>query len=59
MKNASDAQKRADAKYKREKMKSYGLRFSPKEMDIWEHLQKQPNKSGYIKQLIRNDMNKD
>lgn len=59
MKSISDAQKRADAKYKREKMKSYGLRFSPNEMDIWEHLQKQPNKSGYIKQLIRDDMNKD
>ncbi|MDO5043884.1 MAG: hypothetical protein Q4E22_01125, partial [Coriobacteriia bacterium] len=58
MNQISDAQKRADAKYKREKMKSYGLRFSPKEMDIWEHLQKQANKSGFIKQLIRDDMNK-
>ncbi len=30
--------------------------FSPHEKDLSEHLKKQPNKSGYLKELIRRDM---
>lgn len=52
----SEAQKRAKAKYNREKMKQKIVRFSPNEMDLYEHLQKQPNQMGYIKSLIRKDM---
>lgn len=52
----SDAQKRADAKYKREKTQQFAFRFFPKDRALWDHLQKQPNKAEYIKSLIRADM---
>ena len=52
----SDAQKRADAKYKKEKTKQIAFRFFPKEQDIYEHLCRQENKAQYIKRLIREDM---
>jgi len=29
---------------------------SPEDMQLWEHLQKQKNQTGYIKELIRRDM---
>lgn len=53
----SDAQKRANAKYAK-KVKTQLVKFYPTETDIWEHLQDQPNKMGYIKALIRADMGK-
>lgn len=53
----SEAQKRANAKYAK-KVKQQAVKFYPTEADIWEHLQAQPNKMGYIKQLIRADMEK-
>ena len=31
---------------------------SPDDMELWEHLQKQENQTGYIKLLIREDMKK-
>lgn len=52
----TEAQKRADAKYVREKVKVYQLRFYPAESDLFEHFDKQPNKAGYLKELIRRDM---
>lgn len=52
----SEAQKRANAKYNKEKMIQRVVRFSPNERDLLEHLDSQPNKAGYIKQLIREDM---
>lgn len=52
----SAAQLRAAQKYKREKVKRTTLEFSPAEVDLWEHVQRQPNKQGYIKSLIRADM---
>lgn len=54
----SEAQKRASAKYVKEKVKQTTLAFYPAEYDLWEHLQTQPNKAGYIKGLIRADMEK-
>lgn len=53
----SDAQKRARAKYEKEKVKQVMVRFYPSENDILEFLESQDNKAGYIKELIRNDMN--
>lgn len=50
----SEAQKRAVKKYK-EKVNRFSIEFSPTEIELWEHLQKQPNKQGYIKALIRAD----
>ena len=47
----------ANLKYK-EKSKRFCLDFYPPEMDMYEHLQAQPKKQTYIKDLIRADMEK-
>lgn len=52
----SEAQKRATAKYHKEKMKQLAIRFSPNEMDVFDHIKSQPNIAGYIKRLVREDM---
>lgn len=52
----TEAQKRATAKYRKEKMKRIELRFSPREMDLYEYVKAQDNTAGYIKELIRKDM---
>lgn len=51
----SEAQKRAVKEY-RKKTKKLQLEFSPAEQDLWEHIQSQPKKQTYIKDLIRKDM---
>ena len=53
----SESAKKADAKYKAEKTKQLVIRFYPADQDILEHLQAQDSKQGYIKRLIREDMN--
>jgi hypothetical protein len=53
----SEAQKKAVKKYK-EKVKRITLDFHPSEQDLYEHIQQQPKKQTYIKDLIRADMNK-
>lgn len=53
----TEAQKRASAKYQREKTKQVNLKFSPNEMDMYEWLQlQQGTMSGAIKALIREKM---
>ena len=52
---ASDAQKKAIKKY-REKLNRITIDFSPAELELWEHIQNQPKKQAYIKDLIRADM---
>ena len=52
----SEAQKRANAKYRKESMKQVTVRFSPNEMDVYEYLKGHENVAGYIKQLVREDM---
>ena len=53
----TEAQKRASAKYQREKTKQMNLKFSPNEMDMYEWLQSQQGTmSGAIKALIREKM---
>lgn len=54
----SDAQKRATSKWRKENTKQVLTVFYPSDMDVYEHLQKQSNKQGYIKDLIRADMEK-
>lgn len=56
---STEAQKRAAAKYQREKTKQVNLKFSPNEMDMFEWLatQDQPM-STTVKQLIREKMSK-
>ena len=53
---ATEAQKRATAKYTRENVKAFNLRFFPADMDLYEHLKKQPKMAAYLKELIRRDM---
>lgn len=55
----SEAQKRADKKYKSEKVKKVLLEFYPTETDLLEHLNSQPKKQTYIKNLIKEDMKKE
>lgn len=53
----SEAEKRAKAKY-RKKVKQAIASFYPKDEELYEWLERQPNKSGYIRELIRRDMEK-
>ena len=52
----TEAQKRAQRKYVRESVKQMTVRFYPSESDVWEWLNAQGNKAGYIKGPIRRDM---
>ena len=45
----------AKKRYK-QKVKRFTVEFYPTEKYLFEHLSKQDNKQGYIKQLIREDM---
>lgn len=52
----TEAQKRASAKYDKANMIQRVVRFSPRERDILAFLDSQENKSGYLKNLIKKDM---
>lgn len=52
---ASESQRKAIAKYK-QKVKKITIDFAPTETDLLEHINKQPKKQTYIKNLIRKDM---
>lgn len=52
---ASEAQLKASKKYK-EKVKRITIEFHPTETNMWEHIQSQPKKQTYIKNLIKADM---
>lgn len=54
---ATEAQKRANKKY-REKSNRMTIDFYPTDSDLWNHIQNQPKKQTYIKNLIRADMEK-
>ena len=57
MKKSSEAQIRAAAKYDKANTKSVFLKLNVKtDADILAHLETVGNKQGYIKNLIRNDM---
>ena len=59
MKKTSDAQKRAVRKYNDTNTKSYLLRYNIKtDAEIIAQLEKVPSKMGYIRKLIRDDMQK-
>lgn len=53
----SEAQLRAIKNYKK-KVNRITIDFSPAEAEMWEHIQEQPKKQTYIKNLIRADMGK-
>lgn len=52
----SDAQRRANERYRRESVRQVSVRFYPSDSDVWDWLQSQPNKQSYIRGLIREDM---
>lgn len=52
----TEAQRKAKAKYKSEKVKKILVEFYPADADLLKKLQEQPNKQGYIKELIRKDL---
>ena len=54
----SEAQLKAIKNY-RKKLNRLTLNFSPAESDLWEHIQSQPKKQTFIKDLIREDMKKE
>ena len=54
---ATEAQKRASAKYDRANTKTYALKLNVKtDAYIMARLAEVPNVQGYLKQLIRRDM---
>lgn len=53
----TEAQKRAKAKYSK-KTKRYTLEFYPTEQELIDHIEAQPKKHTYIKNLIRKDIEK-
>lgn len=59
MAKASEAQKRANAKYDKSNTKMMSFKFNLQtDADILDRLASVPNKQGYIKELIRKDMKK-
>lgn len=54
----SDARKRVNAKYAKANVKQVGIKFYPAETDLYEWTKSQENVRGYVKALIRADMEK-
>ena len=52
----TEAQKRASAKYIKDKVRAFNLRFYGTDADILAHFEAQPRKAAYLKRLIREDM---
>ncbi len=56
---ATEAQKKARDKYNKEHYKVVSFKLhKTNDKDIMEYLESLPNKQGYIKELIRQDMKK-
>ncbi len=54
-----EVQRRANAKYQKSKTKQIAIQLNiSTDADILEHLERIPNKQGYIKSLIREDIQK-
>ena len=49
-------QTEATERYRRENVRQVIVRFYPSESELLAHLEAQPTKAGYIKELIRRDM---
>lgn len=52
----SEAQKRATARYQKASPKNVSIRFMPGDADLLAWLDEQPSKAGYVKALMRADM---
>lgn len=53
------AQRKANLNYRKKSVKQVVTAFYPADEDLYEYLQKQPNKAGFIKSLIREAMERD
>jgi hypothetical protein len=53
----SDAQKRAEKNY-RKKIRKFEIRLSPVDQDMIDYLEGKENIQGYLKELIRHDMDR-
>lgn len=51
-----DSERKWDAQYKKDKTKMIGVRFFPSDMELHDFAKTHDNVSGYIKDLIRADM---
>lgn len=52
----TDAQRRAQEAYRKRSVKQVAVRFYPADSDLWDWLSGKENKAGYVKALIRADM---
>lgn len=52
----SEAQKRANAKYQKNNVKQIAVSFYPDDMELFAWAKSQPRISDYIRNLIREDM---
>lgn len=55
----TENQKRAKRVYRKKSVKQINLEFYPTEKNLIEHLEKQPQKITYIKNLIRKDIERE
>lgn len=55
---ATQAQLKATEAYRKKSIKTFSLKFFPADHDLYEHLQNQPKKAEYLRELIRKDMDK-
>lgn len=54
----SEAQKRASEKYRKNNVKQYILKFYPADRELFDYLSSKENRSQFLKDLIRADMEK-
>lgn len=52
----SEAQKRAQNKYNREKVHPMAVRFYPAEEELWQHVTSFDNRSAFVKDAVRDDL---
>lgn len=52
----TQAQKRANAKYRAEKVKQLNVKFFPKDIELYKYAKSHKNVGEYIRSLIRRDL---
>lgn len=55
---ATEAQNRANAKYRRDSVRQLTIRFYPKDRDLYDYVKGKPKISEYVLSLIRKDKEK-
>lgn len=52
----SEAQRRANSEYRKRNVRAFNLKFFPADKDLLDWFESQPQKAQYLKDLIRQDM---